>query len=503
MTNQRPRCVSSATAIVSAAMVLLCAAAGRAQLSTPTFTNSSNPDETVPGTATTPSRERESFVDLVSSPAGSFTTRYISLVTVDGDGAGAGAGVESLASDYEVDFTATAPGAYTLAITTSLSGDMHLVNDGSSATADVGPITGTSTGGTVTAGSLDIADPGIVGGAGGGSSAMADGSSASVFGVSNGSPVAHNLHFVFTQIATSAAGGGDEAAIRLGGTSDIASETAGDYPGSPARTQADDGHVVTVTFTSLCGNSVLDSGPSYAEDCDDGANNGQPGSCCNADCTFATVGSPCDDGDACTVGDGCSAGACVAGTALTCPLCQTCDGGSGCIMAPRPNCKLVTAPLQAKFQLKDKPPPSTSDLVLFKWSKGDATQTVDFGSPPTTDDYALCVFNPGLALKLDAPAGGTCPTNACWKTVSIKGFNYKDKERTPNGVDKIVLKAGLAGKAKVQLKGKGANLPALPLPLTLPATVQLQSESGQCWQGTFSASGQTVGDSTQFKGRGQ
>ena len=62
---------------------------------------------------------------------------------------------------------------------------------------------------------------------------------------------------------------------------------------------------------------------------------------------------------------------------------------------------------------------------------------------------------------------------------------------------------GLVGKAKVQLKGKGATLPALPLPLTLPATVQLQSESGQCWQGTFSASGQTAGDNTQFKGRGQ
>jgi hypothetical protein len=499
MTSQRPRCVS--IAIAAATTLVLSAAPGGAQLSTPTFTNSSNPDETVLGTATTPSRERESFVDLISSPAGSFAARYISLVTVDGAGASAGAGVESLASDYEIDFTATAPGAYTLSITTSLSGDMHLVNDGGSATADVGPITGTSTGGTLTSGGLDIADPGGISGSGGIDAPMSDGSSATIFGVSNGAPVAHNLHFVFTQIVTSTAGGGDEAAIRLGGTSDLASETAGDYPGSPARTQADDGHFVTVTLTSLCGNSVLDSGPSYAEDCDDGANNGQPGSCCNADCTFATVGSPCDDGDACTVGDGCSAGSCVGGTALTCPLCQTCDGGSGCIQAPRPNCRFVTQPLQAKLQLKDKPPPSTSDLVSFKWSKGEETQTVDFGSPPTTDDFALCVFNPGLVLKLDAPAGGTCPTNDCWKTVSIKGFTYKDKERTPNGVDKVVLRAGLDGKAKVQLKGKGANLPALPLPLTLPATVQLQSESGQCWQGTFTTS--TVSDDTQFKARGQ
>ena len=83
-----------------------------------------------------------------------------------------------------------------------------------------------------------------------------------VFGVSNGVPVAHNLHFVFSQIVSSTAAGGDEAAIRLGLDSNIASETAGDYPGVPPRTQSDDGHFVTVTFTSLCGNSVIDSGPS-------------------------------------------------------------------------------------------------------------------------------------------------------------------------------------------------------------------------------------------------
>lgn len=500
MTRLRP--TSVAIAIVAAA-ALLGAGSTRAQLSAPILTNSSNPDETVAGTATTPSRERESFVALVSSPAGAFTTRYVSLVTVDGDGAGAGAGVQSLASDYQIDFTATAPGAYVLTITTTLSGDMHLVNDGTTASADVGPVTGTATGGSVTTGTLDLADPGVISGGAGGTVPMSDGSSATVFGVSNGLPVAHNLHFVFTQIATSAAGGGDEAAIRLGGTSDLATETAGDYPGSPARTQADDGHVVTVTLTSLCGNGTLDSGPSYTEECDDGANNGQPGSCCTATCTFATTGSPCDDGDACTVGDGCATGACVGGTPLVCPLCRTCDGLAGCVLAPRAGCKLTTAPLQARLQVKDKPPPDTADQVVFKWNKGDATTVVDFGAPIASDAYALCVFNPGLVLELNAPAGGTCGTKPCWKTVSIKGFTYKNKDRLPNGVDKVVLKAGLVGKAKVQLKGKGPNLPALPLPLALPATVQLQSESGACWEATFAASGQSLNDATQFKGRGQ
>jgi hypothetical protein len=378
---------------------------------------------------------------------------------------------------------------------------MHLVNDGSSASADISAINGTASGGTVIGGSLDIADPGSVSGSAGNSNPIADGSSATIFGVSNGAPVAHNLHFAFTQIVTSASGGGDEAAIRLGINSGIATETAGDYPGSPARTQADDGHFVTVTLTSLCGNSTIDSGPSYAEDCDEGSNNGQPGSCCAADCKFVVDGTSCSDGDTCTGGDQCIAGSCVPGTPQTCPLCQTCDGMSGCVVGPRPTCLLTTVPLQSKLQIKEKVP-NTGNQISFKWNKGMQTQLTDFGAPGTTDGYALCIFAPGLVFKADAPAGGVCGTSQCWKMLGIKGLSYRDRDRTPNGVDKVLLKAGLTAKAKVQLKGKGANLDPLPLPLPLPARVQLQSENGKCWEGAFSTTGQQVNDGIQFRGKG-
>jgi hypothetical protein len=329
---------------------------------------------------------------------------------------------------------------------------------------------------------------------------MSDGSLATIFGVSNGSPVNHNLHFVFTQIVTTGSGGGDEAAVRLGINSSIGTETAGDYPGSPARTLSDDGHFVTVSITSLCGNGTVDSGPSYTEQCDDGPGNGQPGSCCASDCTFVTDGTPCSDNDNCTIGDSCQSGVCTSGPPQSCPLCQTCDSSSGCIIGPKPTCKHTTAPLQAKFQIKDKTP-DAGDQVQFKWNKGAATGVAEFGSPTTTDDYALCVFNPGLVMQLDAPAGGVCGTSQCWKTLSIKGFAYKDAQRTPDGVDKVVLKAGLSGKAKVQLNGKGDNLPVLPLPLTLPARVQLQSENGTCFEGSFSTVGQQINNATQFKGK--
>ena len=83
--------------------------------------------------------------------------------------------------------------------------------------------------------------------------------------MSNGAPVAHTLTFQWSNTATTPSIPGDEAAIRLGGTSDVPTETSGDYPGSPARVQDDDGHFVTVTIESLCGNGSVDSGPSYTE----------------------------------------------------------------------------------------------------------------------------------------------------------------------------------------------------------------------------------------------
>ena len=170
-------------------------------------------------------------------------------------------------------------------------------------------------------------------GTSGGSVGIDEAGSATIFGVSNGAGVAHSLRFVFTQIATSS-GNGDEAAIRLGDMSHIATETAGTTPGSPARSQPDDGHFVTVTLTSLCGNGAVDVGPSYTEDCDDGPANGTPASCCSSTCTFKANGTACNDNDACSSGETCTSGVCGGGALQTCPLCQTCSPMGGCVIGP-------------------------------------------------------------------------------------------------------------------------------------------------------------------------
>jgi hypothetical protein len=72
---------------------------------------------------------------------------------------------------------------------------------------------------------------------------------------------------------------------------------------------------------------------------------------------------------------------------------------------------------------------------------------------------------------------------------------------TPTGADKVLLKAGLAGKAKAQFKAKGDNIPSFSLPLSLPVTAQIQSENGECWAATFSLPSASKNDASQFKGK--
>jgi hypothetical protein len=124
--------------------------------------------------------------------------------------------------------------------------------------------------------------------------------------------------------------------------------------------------------------------------------------------------------------------------------------------------------------------------------------TADFGDPVTAHDYELCIFDAGgNVLRAQAPAGDTCGRRPCWKGVTT-GFSYSDKERTPEGVDRIRLTAGDTGKARILVRGKGDNLamPALG-GLVLPLHVQLLAEGGQCWE----AAGVIRNDATQFKGK--
>jgi outer membrane protein assembly factor BamB len=107
---------------------------------------------------------------------------------------------------------------------------------------------------------------------------------------------------------------------------------------------------------SLCANTTVDPG----EECDAGPG----GPCCSPSCTFL-VGTPCDDGDACSATDQCNAGAC-AGSVTTvdqvdCKLQQVDDAPCGDAALPTGLSKAVgraltrTSKLLAKAAATDKP----------------------------------------------------------------------------------------------------------------------------------------------------
>jgi hypothetical protein len=66
-----------------------------------------------------------------------------------------------------------------------------------------------------------------------------------------------------------------------------------------------------------------------------------------------------------------------------------------------------------------------------------------------------------------------------------------------------VLRSGRAGRAKALVRGRGANLPAEPVPpLALPVTAQLVHDSdGTCFESVYDAADVIRNDAGQFKAK--
>jgi hypothetical protein len=177
--------------------------------------------------------------------------------------------------------------------------------------------------------------------------------------------------------------------------------------------------------------------------------------------------------------------------------CTSCASGNppvggeclaGCAAGPLAGCRLPVVSGKSRLGIKDKAP-DTKDALKWTWVKGADTTLGELGAPDTTDGYFLCVYDAGVRVSSMAlPAGGVCAGKPCWKAKST-GFVYKDKELTPDGAQSAILKAGLAAKASMKVRGKGANLETPnPAGFTGPITVQLQRADGAiCFETTFSA----------------
>jgi hypothetical protein len=267
---------------------------------------------------------------------------------------------------------------------------------------------------------------------------------------------------------------------------------------------------------SLCGNGIVEPG----ELCDRGTANGTPDACCTASCTFQPPGTPCTGG----VCDG--ADTCVPGTTTTTP--STTTASTTTTTSTTTTSSTTTSSTQAPTTttITSSSPTTTTTLfacgstpvagcqpaatqkarvklgngrLKWKWTSSAAVTTADFGSPPTTTGYLLCIYDAsGQKLSAAAPADRTCGTRPCWKALGTGGFKYADKTGSPDGLTHAVLKAGGAGSAKIHLKAGGANLHLPALPLTTPVRVQLrQSGSSTCWDAVYSTP--TTNTATEFK----
>ncbi len=194
-------------------------------------------------------------------------------------------------------------------------------------------------------------------------------------------------------------------------------------------------------------------------------------------------GTSCSDGAYCNGEEQCQGGSCQSGTDPCVQLCNESTDScvSGCLPTPR-TCRTAAKSI---LLVKDRADDNTKDKLIWKWIKGEATSQTEFGDPTATADYALCLYAgmpAGLVGQALIPASATN-----WLPLASKGYKYRDPNGTPSGVLKAILKGSTQNKSKALVKGKGDNLPDLPLPLDGPVTVQLvNGDSGLCFGAEYS-----------------
>jgi DNA-binding beta-propeller fold protein YncE len=178
-----------------------------------------------------------------------------------------------------------------------------------------------------------------------------------------------------------------------------------------------------------------------------------------------------------------------------------------CSPTPLAGCKVPTPPEHSVVEWKGASGVISSKF-LWKWLRGEATALAELGDPVNgTDDLILCAYDqsasPQPVFHTVAPAAGICDTKPCWRprgtTPGSKKLKYKDKDRRPDGLDRLDIKEGADGLALLKAKGKSQFLAIPPLPLTLPLTVQAQSTTGTCFEATYGTF--IVNNEFQFKAK--
>jgi hypothetical protein len=159
-----------------------------------------------------------------------------------------------------------------------------------------------------------------------------------------------------------------------------------------------------------------------------------------------------------------------------------------CDPTPLAGCKSAG---KMKFGVHNDEVVDSKDAIKWSWRLGELTTTVELGNPITTDEYVLCIYDgrsgtPTLLSQL------TAPTGLLWRPKGNKGFGYKDKTRSNDGLQNIRLRAGDNGRAKMLVKARGGVIPmwAPFTPLAMfegnpSVIVNLVNSQGWCWGSEF------------------
>ena len=194
---------------------------------------------------------------------------------------------------------------------------------------------------------------------------------------------------------------------------------------------------------------------------------------------------------------------------IECGPCERCDHALGCVVAPASSCKRAEA---GALHLRDHED-DARDRLSWSWKRGAPTDPADYGDPTADTSYELCVYDetdaPALLVAARAPAGGECPkrngTEPCWtargEPPGARGIDYRDRDGTPDGLERLELRPGPDGKARIEARAGGAALGLPALPASVPLRVQLRNDAGTCWESTYSADGVRRSDERRFRAR--
>jgi hypothetical protein len=160
---------------------------------------------------------------------------------------------------------------------------------------------------------------------------------------------------------------------------------------------------------------------------------------------------------------------------------------------------------KASIQLKDNGN-DAKDQIKWKLSGAGLVTQSDLGDPITSRTYALCIYDETASSPALVAALEIAPSTS-WDNKDPKGFNYKDRAGSSDGVTKAQLKTGQTGKSMASVSAKGTAIP-MPSPITdakffdqdTKVTVQVvNDETGTCWTSEFSTATKNGGG--QFKAK--